>query len=78
MHEFEALLKNASLVGVLNLLRTLSPANQRCCGNTPNKFGTPALEKNRAHQSDRATRPSMERIGGLEPGAPLSNQLSLR
>jgi hypothetical protein len=38
-----ALLKNARPVGVLNLLRAFSPANQRCCGDTPNKFGTPAL-----------------------------------
>jgi hypothetical protein len=37
------LLKNMSPVGVLNLLRGLSPAKWQPGGDNPNKFGTPAL-----------------------------------
>jgi hypothetical protein len=34
-------LKNASSVGVSNLLGVFSSANWRRCGDNPNKFGTP-------------------------------------
>ena len=37
------LLKKASPVGLLNLLGAFSSANQRRCGDIPNKFGTPVL-----------------------------------